>query len=244
MLPAEEPRLDVALVRERFSTLTARLRAAAETAGRDPDRFRVVAVTKGFGLETVQLAVQAGLTRLGENRVQEALPKIAAEPGVEWHLIGHLQSNKARRAVDAFAWIHAVHELALLRRLESIAHDAGAAPRLLLQVNLTNEPTKSGWPRDAFAREAAAAGELATTLRGLGHARVVGLMTIARIGASVAEARETFRALSGLRDRLEQAAGVALPELSMGMSADAEAAVAEGATIVRVGTALFGPRPA
>lgn len=243
MLPVDEPRPDEALVRERFAALSGRLRSAAEAAGRNPDGFRIVAVTKGFGIDVVQLAVRAGLTRLGENRVQEALPKVAAEPDVEWHLIGHLQSNKARRAVVAFGWIHSVHELALLRRLEGMAHDAEATPRLLLQVNLTDEASKSGWDRHAFERAVSSGSELVATMAGLRHARVVGLMTIARIGASPDEARSTFRALRGLRDRLEQATGTALPELSMGMSADAEAAAAEGATIVRIGTALFGPRP-
>lgn len=243
MLPVDEPNLDEALIRERLTSLTARLRASAEAAGRDPDGFRVVAVTKGFGPEVVHLAVRAGLTRLGENRVQEALPKVAAEPGAEWHLVGHLQSNKARRAVGAFSWIHSVHDLALLRRLESIAHDSGSVPRLLLQVNLTDEPAKSGWEQAAFAREIAPGSELAAVLRDLRHARVAGLMTIARFGAPEAEARATFRTLRELRDGLEQATGIGFPELSMGMTADAGAAVAEGATIVRVGTALFGPRP-
>ncbi len=203
-----------------------------------------MAVTKGFGPETVHLAVRAGLTRLGENRVQEALPKVAAEPGVEWHLIGHLQSNKARRAVEAFGWIHSVHDTPLLQRLESIAHDAGAAPRLLLQVNLTGEPTKAGWEREDFLHALDRRSELVSTLRELRHARAAGLMTIARFGAVEEEARATFRRLRELRDRLEQAAGIGLPELSMGMTADAEAAVVEGATLVRIGTALFGPRPA
>jgi pyridoxal phosphate enzyme (YggS family) len=244
MLPVDEPRLDEALLRERLATLTGRLRAAAEGAGRDPDGFRVVAVTKGFDVETVHLAVRAGLTRLGENRVQEAMAKVNAEPGVEWHLVGHLQSNKARRAVEAFGWIHSVHDLALVRRIEQIAHDTGALPNLLLQVNLTGEATKSGWERQELVRAIDPGSDLATTLRGLRHARVVGLMTIARIGAPAAEAREIFRTLREVRDRLEQAAGIGLPELSMGMTADAVTAVAEGATIVRIGTALFGPRPA
>ncbi len=243
MLPADEPRLDEGLVQERLARLTARLRAAAEGAGRDPDGFRVVAVTKGFGLEVVQLAVRAGLTRLGENRVQEALPKIAAQPGVEWHLIGHLQSNKARRAVTAFGWIHSLHETSLLERLEAVAHDEGVAPRLLLQVNLTGERTKSGWVPDRLAQAMGAGGELGSALRRVRHVRVVGLMTIARLGAPTAAARATFGRLRELRDELQQVSGMALPELSMGMTADAEAAVAEGATLVRVGTGLFGPRP-
>ncbi len=244
MLPADEPRPTEALVRERLADLTRRLRAAAAAAGRDPDGFRFVAVTKGFGVDVVHLAVRSGLTRLGENRVQEALPKIESEPTVEWHLIGHLQSNKARRALEAFGWIHSVHEAALLDRLEALSHDLDAAPRLLLQVNLSGEATKSGWDAERFADALRPGSDLVAALRRLQHARVVGLMTIAPFGAAGDEARVTFRRLRELRDRLEQVAGIGLPELSMGMSADAEPAVAEGATLVRIGTALFGPRPA
>jgi pyridoxal phosphate enzyme (YggS family) len=244
MFRVEEPPLDEARLRERLASLERRLQARAEAAGRDPDGFRVVAVTKGFGVDAVQLAVRAGLTRLGENRVLEALPKVAAEPAAEWHLIGHLQSNKARRAVEAFSWIHSIHEPALLDRIESLAHDANATPRLLLQVNLSGEVTKSGWNAERFVDDLHPRSGLVAALGRLRLARVVGLMTIAPFGATEDEARAVFRALRERRDRLEQLAGTRLPELSMGMSADAEAAVAEGATLVRIGTSLFGPRPA
>ncbi len=243
MLPVDEPALDEHLVRDRLASLGARLRSAAERAGRDPDGFRIVAVTKGFGLEVVDVAARAGLTRLGENRVQEALPKVEAHPELEWHLIGHLQSNKARRAVEAFGWIHSVHDGALLERLEALAHNAGREPRVLLQVNLTGEAAKSGWDAERFAEAARPGGEIVTALRRLHNVAVVGLMTIARFGSSAEEARLTFGRLRDLRDRLREASGAALPELSMGMTADAEAAVAEGATLVRIGTALFGRRP-
>ncbi len=242
MLRVDEPPIDAGLIRARLAAVTDRLRRAAEAGGRDPDGFRIVAVTKGFGVPVVRLAVEAGLTRLGENRVQEALAKIAAAPDAEWHLVGHLQSNKARRALKAFPWIHSVDSLALLGRLEAIAHDEGLAPRLLLQVNLTSEPTKSGFA-PAELVEVPASGGLVATIGSLRHARVVGMMTIARAGASREEAAGTFRRLRELRDRLEEATGDAMPELSMGMTADAEAAVAEGATLVRIGTGLFGPRP-
>lgn len=243
MLPVDEPALDARLLRARLETLSERLRRSADAAGRDPEGFRIVAVTKGFGIPVVRLAVEAGLTRLGENRVQEALPKIEAAPDVEWHLVGHLQSNKARRAVGAFPWIHSVDSVALIERLEAIAHDQGVAPRLLLQVNLTSEPTKSGFAADELAERPGGQGGVVAAIGSLRHARVVGLMTIARAGASTEEARGTFRRLRELRDGLEDATGQAMPELSMGMTADADAAVAEGATLVRVGTALFGPRP-
>lgn len=208
-----------------------RLRAAAERAGRDPDGFRIVAVTKGFGTEVARAALDAGLTRLGENRVQEALPKIEALPGAEWHLVGRLQRNKVRKAVAAFALIHSVDSVELLQRISDEAVDA--RPLLLLQVNVTAEPTKAGFAPERLDEALPAIGD-----------RVVGLMTMARHDADAEEQRRTFAALRVLRDRLQDRAGIGLPELSMGMSGDAEAAVAEGATLVRIGTAIFGPRPA
>ncbi len=219
-------------LRERHARLLARLRTAAERGGHDPARLRIVAVTKTWPIEVAGAAVAAGLTALGENRVQEADPKIAGLPDVEWHLVGHLQSNKARRAASLFRVIHSVDSVELLDRLESTAPDVDG-PRLLLQVNVTGEASKGGFPPHAVVP---LAGRLADR-------RVVGLMTIARMGATPDEARATFGRLRALRDSLEQAAGIGLPELSMGMSDDADAAAAEGATLVRIGTALFGPRP-
>ena len=219
-------------IRERAEEMRARLRAAAERAGRDPDGFQIVAVTKGFGIDVARAALDAGLTRLGENRVQEALPKVAALPDAEWHLVGRLQRNKARKALSAFAVVHSVDSIELLRRLADEAMRAGLAPRLLLEVNVSGELTKAGF--DPVRLE-----EVAPALSD----RVVGLMTMARHQADEAEQRRTFATLRVLRDRLQESSGIALPELSMGMSRDAEAAVAEGATLVRIGTALFGPRP-
>jgi len=244
MLPIDEPPLSVDLIADRYRTLVARLRQTAEAAGRDPDRFRVVAVTKGFELPVVRMARAAGLTLLGENRVQEALPKVAALPDAEWHLVGRLQANKARQAARAFAVIHSVDTLDLLRRLERIAGEEAIEPSVLLQVNVSGEAGKAGFEM-GWARQAARpAGDLSLTLDRLTSARVVGLMTIAPAGVSFDAARGTFAALRHLRDALEQVVGRGLPELSMGMTADADAAVAEGATLVRIGTALFGPRPA
>lgn len=216
----------------RHERLKARLRVAAERAGIDPDGFQIVAVTKGFDVAVARAAVDAGLHALGENRVQEALPKIEQLPGAEWHLVGRLQRNKARKAIDAFAVIHSVDSLELLRRLDDDATAAERAPRLLLQVNVSGEATKAGFAPDALA-------EVVPAL----SSRVVGLMTMARQDADEGEQGRTFATLRRLRDELQQRAGVGLPELSMGMSRDAEAAVAEGATLLRIGTALFGPRP-
>ncbi len=217
---------------ERHARLLTRLRGTAAANGHDPERLRIVAVTKAGPVEVARAAVDAGLTRLGESRIQEAEPKIASVPDAEWHFIGRLQSNKARRAVRAFPVIHSVDSLDLLHRIGEIRDDEGRHPQLLLQVNVSGEEAKAG-----LASEAALAN--ARSLAGTG---LVGLMTIAPMGVSESEARTIFGALREMRDRLEQEAGIGLPELSMGMSADAEAAAAEGATLVRIGTALFGPR--
>lgn len=228
---AEPPTVDQ--IRERHDSLLARLRATAEANSHDPRRLRIVGVTKAHPIALVEAARDAGLARFGENRVQEAEPKIEALPDVEWHFIGRLQSNKARRAVRAFAVIHSVDSLELLRRVRELAAEEGREPALLLQVNVSEEVAKAG-----MTPESLLAPETVTEVRA---ADIVGLMTIAPIGASDVS-RASFVRLRELRDRLEQAAGIGLPELSMGMSADAEAAAAEGATLVRIGTAIFGPR--
>ena len=244
MIPIDEPAIDADLIGSRYAALLARLHAAAEAAGRDPDGFRVVAVTKGLPLEAVLAAHAAGLFRFGENRVQEAVPKVAALPGAEWHLIGRLQANKARVAVQAFATIHSIDSLDLLRRADRIAAEESLTPTLLLQVNVSGEATKGGFDPGWFERDLRGGGELAAALAALGAVRVEGLMTIGPAGAPGGVARSVFAWLRRLRDELQEATGGPLPELSMGMTSDAEAAVAEGATLVRVGTAIFGPRPA
>ena len=242
MLPIDEPKLDAELIGARHAALVARLRAAAEAAGRDPDAFRVVAVTKGFPIEVVLAARQAGLRRFGENRVQEAIPKAAAVADAEWHLIGRLQANKARAAVRAFAMIHSIDSVELLRRIDRIAAEESLAPALLLEVNVSGEATKAGFGAAWFEDQVRRPAELIAALGALEAARVVGLMTIAPAGAAPGEARMVFAALRDLRGLLQQAAGRPYPELSMGMTADADAAVVEGATLVRVGTSIFGPR--
>jgi pyridoxal phosphate enzyme (YggS family) len=242
LLPVDEPPLTVDLVRSRFESLTMRLRDVAERAGRDPNGFTVVGVTKTFPVDICRMALEVGLTRLGENRVQEALPKIEALPDAEWHLVGRLQSNKARKAVTAFSVIHSVDSLELLERLASAAHDSGRQPALLLQVNVTGDAAKAGFPLGWFGAEAGSPGQLVRAIRSMRGARVTGLMAMAEFGIDETAARATFRRLRELRDALQETAGQTLPELSMGMTADAEAAVAEGATLVRIGTAIFGPR--
>ena len=219
-------------IRERHDRLLARLRAVAGGSGHDPDRLRIGAVTKAWPVAVARAAVDAGLTMLGESRVQEAEPKIHDLPTAEWHLVGRLQSNKVRRAVRGFEVIHSVNSASLLAQLVRVAAEEGRSPRLLLQVNVTGEATKGGVTPEALLDMA---GEL-------GGGSVIGLMTIARMGAPEDEAKATFRRLRELRDRAREASGEPLGELSMGMSDDAESAAAEGATLVRIGTALFGPR--
>jgi pyridoxal phosphate enzyme (YggS family) len=244
MLPIDEPPLTAELIRSRHEGVLLRLRAAAVAAGRDPEALRVVAVTKGFPEGVVRAAVAAGIHRFGENRVQEGMAKMDAAPAAEWHLVGRLQANKARPAVRGFAVVHSVDSLDLLERLDRIAAEEARTPLLLLQVNVTGEASKAGFRLEWFAAATRAPGPLSVSLAALRAAKVAGLMTIGPLGASPQESRRAFSTLRDLRDRLQQLIGAPLPELSMGMTADADAAVAEGATLVRIGTAIFGPRPA
>ena len=223
---------DIEKLRRRHDLLITRLRLVAEANGHDPMALRIVGVTKTHPIDVARAALAAGIGRLGESRVQEAEPKIRAIPSAEWHFVGRLQSNKVRRAIRAFEVLHSVDSAALLAQLLRVSAEEGRNPRLLIQVNMTGEAAKGGMTPEALL---AMAGEL----RGRS---VIGLMTIARMGAPGEEARATFRRLRELRDRVREASGEPLEELSMGMSDDAEAAAAEGATLVRIGTALFGPR--
>ena len=198
----------------------------------------IVAVTKGFGLDAVEAALAAGLTDLGENRVQEAVAKIDTPVGrrATWHLIGHLQRNKAKHVPGRFALVHAVDSAELAEELDRRAAVHGGAVRALLQVNVAGEAQKSGCA-------AAEAPGLARRVAALPHLALEGLMTIAPLTDDAAVQRRTFRGLRELRDALKED-GLWLPTLSMGMSGDYGVAVEEGATVIRVGTALFGARTA
>jgi len=203
------------------------VRQSIERAGRNPDEITIVAVTKGFGPEVCRAALSAGLTVLGENRVHEALTKMAEVEGAEWHLIGHLQTNKARLAAGRFQLIQSVDSL---RLAEHIARIAPSQP-VLVEVNVSREPQKSGVaPDDAVAVAAEIAKRL--DLRGL-----------MAIGPSSGDPTQAFEELRRLRDDAQQQTGHALPVLSMGMSGDFEAAVKAGSTMLRLGQVLFGPRP-
>jgi len=198
----------------------------------------IVAVTKGFGLDAVEAALAAGLTDLGENRVQEALEKLDAPAGrrATWHLIGHLQRNKAKLVAGRFALVHSVDSATLAEELDKRAATHGAPQRVLLQVNVAGESQKSGCaPADAPA--------VARRVAGLPDLALEGLMTIAPFTDEPDVQRRTFRGLRELRDGLQEE-GLWLPTLSMGMSADYGPAVEEGATVIRLGTVLFGPREA
>jgi pyridoxal phosphate enzyme (YggS family) len=219
-----------------------RIAAAAARSGRSPASVTLVAVCKTVPAERVRAAVAAGLVVLGENRVQEAAGKIPEVTGASWHLIGPLQSNKARRAMDLFDLIESVHDEDLARRLDGIAKAVPGGRRIpvLLQVNVDGDAAKAGFVPGALE---AAVGRL-DALTGLD---LRGLMTIGRLVGEPEEARSTFVALRALSERLRTRWARLGPELSMGMTGDYEVAVEEGATIVRVGRALFGdrgPRPA
>jgi PLP dependent protein len=202
----------------------ARVRERVEAAGGDPERIEVVAVTKGQSVEACRAAVGLGLTRLGENRVQEALAKMDRVPGAEWHLVGHLQTNKARYA-SRFALIHSLDSLRVAHAL------AGhSSPPVLLEVNVSREEQKHGAPPDTAVRLAV---EVASVLQ------LRGLMAM---GPAAGDAGAAFAEARRLRDEAQERLGTALPILSMGMSDDLEAAVREGSTMLRVGRALFGDR--
>ena len=226
-------------IADRLTEVRARIDRAARSAGRDPASVTLVAVSKTFPVAAVRQAYEAGQRDFGENRVQEALQKVGAtsDLDIRWHLLGHLQTNKARKAAPAFAMIQSVDSVELLQKLDAAAAEAGHTPDLLIQVDLAGEATKFGVPPADVPRllEAAAV---------CGAARVVGLMTLPPLPERSEDARPWFRQLRDLRDGW-LASGVPaamLRQLSMGMSGDFEVAVAEGATLVRVGTAIFGER--
>ncbi len=223
-------------IAENLEQVRARIAAACARAGRAPESVRLLAVSKTYGPEAVREAAAAGQRRFGENRVQEAAAKIPECPGqLEWHLIGHLQSNKAPLAARLFDWVHSVDSPKLLEILDRQAGEAGRTLRALVQVNVSGERSKSGLaPADAPAVLA-----LANRLR---HVQVVGLMTIPPLAEDPETARPFFRKLRERRDAWAAEIGLELPELSMGMTHDLDVAVEEGATFVRVGTGIFGAR--
>ncbi|HEY7936730.1 MAG TPA: YggS family pyridoxal phosphate-dependent enzyme [Candidatus Limnocylindrales bacterium] len=236
----EEPDpADVAAIQARRRAVLERIAAAAQRAGRDPADVRLVAVSKTVPAQRLRAAVAAGLTVLGENRVQEGEAKRPLVPGATWELIGPLQSNKVRRALETYDVIQSVDSVDLAGRLDRLIEESGGSRirlPVLLQVNVDDDPAKAG-----FAPAGLEAGLGA--ILDASHLRVDGLMTVGRFVDEAEAARPTFRRLRALGERLRTADGRLGPALSMGMSADFEVAIEEGATIVRVGRAVFGARP-
>ena len=231
--------MDLSHIARNLEDVRSRLRTAAQQAGRSIEEVRLLAVSKTFDLDHVRAAVAAGQVDFGENRVQEALQKIdrSADLKIRWHLIGTLQSNKVRKAVPRFSAIHSVDSRRLLETIEAAAIDTGNTPELLVQVDLAGEATKHGAPEDEAMDIVRAAARCRS-------ARCVGLMTIPPFFEQADRTRPYFARLRALRDTLldEGLDPAMLRELSMGMSHDFEIAVQEGATIVRLGTAIFGKR--
>jgi pyridoxal phosphate enzyme (YggS family) len=230
---------DPAALRARLADVRERITRAAGRAGRDPATIRLVAISKTFSADHVRAAADCGQLDFGENKLQEALEKMdrTADLPLRWHLVGHLQSNKAKKAGGRFDVVHSVDETAIAARLDEGAVAARRAIELLVQVNLAAEPSKYGVAADQVPAILETAGSLSA-------ARFVGLMLLPPAVDDPEQARPYFRAVRTLRDDLVSR-GVdktILGELSMGMSHDFETAIEEGATLVRVGTAIFGNR--
>ncbi len=222
---------------ERILRLRERVAAACAKSNRSVDDVELIAVTKTHGPEVVRDAFDAGIRIMGENRVQEAAAKIPQSPsGPDWHLIGHLQKNKIRAALPLFTFFHSVDTPELLANIERIAGECDASPHILFEVNVSGEASKFGLKPANLP----AIIEQALSLR---HVTLEGFMTMAPFSPNPEDSRPHFARLRELRDEMETKFNISLPRLSMGMSGDYEVAIEEGATWIRVGTALFGDRP-
>ena len=222
---------------ENLASIQKRMAAAGGRAGRDPASVTLLAVSKGQPPEVVRAAADLGLSLFGENKVQEAKAKIGLCPGrLRWHMIGHLQSNKCRDAVHFFSMIEGVDSLALAQEIHKCADKQAKTMPILLEINIAGEASKFGYKPEAVLADLDA-------INALRRVELHGFMTIAPWSPEPEKARPIFRQLRELKERCEQRMGVPLPVLSMGMSGDFEVAIEEGATLVRVGTLLFGTRP-
>lgn len=219
-----------------------RMQAAEQQAGRAAGAVRLVAVTKGHSAEALQALLALGVTDIGESYLTEAREKQTAFEGdaLRWHMIGHVQSRKAREVAAHFSIVHSLDSLKLAERLHRFAQELGLRLPVLLECNVSGEISKQGWVCHEDAGEFFADAQVIADLAGL---ELRGLMSMAPITARLAEARPYFERTRQLRDTLAERLGLPLPELSMGMSNDYEAAILEGATMVRIGEALMGPRP-
>ncbi|HCP06554.1 MAG TPA: YggS family pyridoxal phosphate-dependent enzyme [Verrucomicrobiales bacterium] len=225
-----------ALLEDNYHSIQKQILLSAEKAGRKSDAVRLVAVSKKMDSEKIRVVWRLGHRLFGENRVQEARVKIPEMPvGGEWHFIGGLQTNKAKDAVECFDVIESVDRVDLAQELEKRLAAAGKKMRVMLEINVGGEAAKHGCPPETAV-------ELFQGVRTCSRLEVIGLMAIPPFREDPEQARPFFVALRQIRDRLQDSEGVALPELSMGMSHDFSVAIQEGATLVRIGTALFGPR--
>ena len=219
-----------------FKMIRQRIRAACQRAGRNPDSVTLLAVSKTHPPETIKAAVDCGQIYFGENKVQEAKAKIPLCPGkLRWHFIGHLQSNKCRDAVELFEMIQSVDSLSLAQEINKRAEQAARRLPVLMEVNVAGEASKFGYPPERLLAEL-------KYLNALPRLEIRGLMTVPPWSPEAEDSRLHFRRLRELKERAETVLGAPLPHLSIGMSGDFEVAIEEGATMVRVGTALFGPR--
>ena len=227
------------LIADRIRLVLSRIRASADKVGRDPRGVRLVAATKTVSVERVQAGINEGLSILGENRVQEALPKISAlkHTPAQWHFLGQLQRRKVRSIIGLFDLIHSVDSLELAREIDRRAGEFGKRQDILLEVNIGNESTKAGFASDEIS-------EQMLTIAMLPHVRVKGLMAIPPLTSEPELARRYFAELRELAQHIcaRRIPGIGMDELSMGMSNDYEIAVEEGATLVRIGSAIFGAR--
>lgn len=231
-------------IQDRLNQVRERIENAANRAGRDSDGIRIVGITKSHPHEVVQAAYEAGLRLIGENRVEEALPKKTATDeleDLEWHMVGHIQSRKTRTVVQVFDAVHSVDRSKLANRLNKHAEQNGIRLPILLECNVSGEASKWGWALTENSTWPEVVEEF-RRIRDLPNLEVIGLMTMAPLVIEPERVRPVFQRLSALRDYLEQVIPGAWTELSMGMTEDFEIAVEEGATLLRIGRAIFGPR--
>lgn len=235
----------VASIREKYQSTLDQIAASALKVNRDPDEIRLVVVTKSQPLEVVQAAIEAGVRILGENYPEEGVTKIqsiAPQSGVEWHMIGHVQSRKASLVVDHFALLHSLDSVKLAQRLDRFAAQQDRVLPVLLEINVGGEASKMGWDASEESHWSGLFPEISSILD-LAHLRAQGLMTMPPLETNPDEARRFFQRLRRLRDQLaSQFPQADWRELSMGTSSDYPVAVEEGATLVRVGTAIVGAR--
>ena len=235
----------VVSIRENYARTLERIADAAQRSHRDPEQIRLVVVTKSQPLEVVQAAIEAGVRIFGENYPQEGVMKIqslSGQSGVEWHMIGHVQSRKARLVADHFVLLHSLDSLKLAQRLDRFAGERNQVLPVLLELNVGGEVSKFGWNVSDDSQLEMLLPDIASILD-LANLRIQGLMTMPPLGTEPEDSRRFFQHLRSLRDRLAaRFPGADWRELSMGTSADYEVAVEEGATLVRVGTAIVGAR--